>query len=231
MTTCEACGDEVPEGRKFCTSCGAMLAVPSPAGRPAAGAVSDCAAEDSLLWERKIPLITNPFLVLQCIGIPLGIGLFLGLVFWLVTGAQEMLLMFIVLGGFLALVFLFVMLVLQIATGGGLLTMFVISSNGVGHRAGSATRSLDRVATVGSMLAGSMGGTGAGLLALSQECTMLDWGDIRYISVYPAVRSLVFRSAWPVGPVVLYCTEDNFSRVCALVRKYAPADAARSLPR
>jgi hypothetical protein len=185
--------------------------------------------EDLLSWERKIPLITNPYLVLQGIAIPLGIGVALGLVFWLMTGEQDMLLLFIVLGGFLALLFLFVMLVLQIVTGGGLLTTFYISSEGVAYRAGSTTRNLDRAATAGSVLMGSMGGTGAGLLAMSQEGNLLEWNNIRYISVYPSVRSLVFRSPLLISPVVLYCTEENFPRVLAMTRMHAPAGAARNL--
>jgi hypothetical protein len=229
MIICEACGNVVPEGNAFCTSCGAMLPVPAPAQKPAAGIALGETAEDILSWERKIPLITNPYLVIQCIAIPSGIGVVLGLVFWLVTGAQEMLLMFVVLGGFLALVFLLVMLVLQVVTGGGLLTTFFISSEGVAHKAGSMTRTLDRAATAGSVLLGSMGGSGAGLLAMSQECNMLEWKDIRYVSVYPSVRSLVFRTPQLIGPVVLYCTEENFSRVLAMARKFAPAIAARNL--
>jgi hypothetical protein len=229
MKTCEACGNVVPEGNAFCTSCGAVLPAPAPTQKPAAGIAPGGTAGDLLSWERKIPLITNPYLVIQSIAIPSGIGFVLGLVFWLITGAQEMLLMFVVLGGFLALVFLLVMLVLQIVTGGGLLTTFFISSEGVAHKAGNMTSSLDRAATAGSVLLGSMGGTGAGLLAMSQECNVLEWKEIRYISVYPSVRSLVFRTPLLISPVVLYCTEENFSRVLAVVRKHAPAIAAGNL--
>jgi len=229
MKTCEACGKGVPEGNAFCTSCGAMPGQRQPAGTPSLAGTGSGEAEDILSWERKIPLITNPYLVIQCILVPLGIGAVLGLIFWLFTGAQDMILMFVVLGGFLALVFLLVMLVLQIVTGGGLLTTFFISSEGVAYRAGSTTSSLNRAATAGSVLLGSMGGTGAGLLAMSQECSVLEWKDIRYISVYPSVRSLVFRSPLLISPVVLYCTEENFSRVLAMARKHARAIAARNL--
>jgi hypothetical protein len=86
--------------------------------------------EDILSSERKIPLITNPHLVIQGIAVPAGIGVVLGLIFRLITGAQEMLLMFVVLGGFLALVFLLVMPVLQDVTGGGLLTTFLSAARG-----------------------------------------------------------------------------------------------------
>jgi hypothetical protein len=231
MTTCEACGNVVPEGNAFCTSCGAVLPAPAPDEKTAAGVAHGGTAGDLLSWERKIPLITNPYLVIQCIAIPSGIGVVLGLIFWLITGAQDMLFMFVMLGGFLALVFLLVMLVLQVVTGGGLLTTFFISSEGVAYQAGSTTSSLNRAATAGSVLLGSMGGTGAGLLAMSQECNVLEWKDIRYISVYPSVRSLVFRSPLLISPVVLYCTEENFSRVVAMARKHAPAIAAGNLNR
>ena len=229
MTPCEACGNIGAEETSFCTACGALIPVPSPGDKPEVMVIPGDVDEDLLSWERKIPLITNPFLVLQCIAIPLGIGIFLGLVFWLITGAQEMMLMFVILGGFLMLVFLLVMLVLQIVTGGGLLTTFFISSEGVAHKAGSLTGSLNRAATAGSVLMGSLGGTGAGLLAMSQECNVLTWKEIRYISVYPSVRSLVFRSPLLISPVVLYCTEENFPRVLATARKHAPAVAAGNL--
>lgn len=228
MTACEACGKEVPEGNAFCTSCGAMLA-PVPSGSPSAGSAGGEKPAGFLNWERKIPLITNPYLVLQGILIPLGLGFLLGLIFWLITGAQDMLLMFVILGAFLAVVFLLVMLVLQLVTGGGLATTFFISNEGVAHKAGSATKNLDTAATVGSVLMGSMAGTGAGLLAMSQECNTLEWRDVRYISVYRNVRSVVFRSPYLVSPVVLYCTEENFDAVLAMIRKYAPGAAARGL--
>jgi hypothetical protein len=228
MTLCEACGKEIPAGNAFCTSCGAMLA-PVPGGTAPAARAPVRGPEASLTWVRKIPLITNPYLVLQCILIPLGLGFILGLIFWLITGAQDMLLMFIVIGGFLAVLFLLVMLVLQLVTGGGLATTFFISNEGVAHKAGGTTRSLDTAATVGSVLMGSMGGTGAGLLAMSQECNTLEWNDVRYISVYRGVRSVVFRSQYLISPVVLYCTEENFEAVLSMIRSYAPTAATRNL--
>ncbi len=215
-------------GNAFCTSCGAVLA-PAPGGAEASAPGLVRGPEASLTWVRKIPLITNPYLVLQCILIPLGLGLILGLVFWLITGAQDMLLMFIIIGAFLAVVFLLVMLVLQLVTGGGLATTFFISNEGVAHKAGSTTRSLDTAATVGSVLMGSMAGTGAGLLAMSQECNTLEWNDVRYISVYRSVRSVVFRSPYLISPVVLYCTEENFEAVLSMIRTYAPPAATRNL--
>jgi hypothetical protein len=229
MTTCEVCTIDVPSGNTFCTSCGAKIAAPAPAGKPGAGDTNRVKPAEHLTWERKVPLITNPYLVLQGIFIPLGLGIIIGLIFWLITGAQEMFLMFLGVSGFLAVVFLLVMFVLQLVTRGGLATTFFISNEGVACKAKRTTRSLDTATTIGSVLLGSMSGTGAGLLAMSQEFNTLEWTSVRYISIYRSVRSMVFRPPYLVSPVVLYCTEENFELVLTMVRKYAPGLAVRNL--
>jgi hypothetical protein len=212
------------DGTAFCTSCGAVLAPGSPDGR-LAGPVSPARSGETLAWERKIPLITNPWLVLQCIALPLGIALVIGALFSLITESWEMLVLFLAIGGGLAVLMLIILLVLQLVTGGGLLTTFFVSDEGVAYRAGSATRAIDRVAAGGSAVLGSLSGTGAGMLAISQEDNMLSWQDVRYISLYPGVKSLVLRSKYLISPVVLYCTEENWPRVLSMVRTYAPAVA------
>ena len=222
MPACKACGNPVPEGMAFCTACGTALAASDRIpGNPGEG--------DFLTWERKIPLITNPWLVLQCVAIPLGIGLVLGILFSSITGSGEMLLMFLAIGGGLAFLMLVILLILQLVTGGGLLTTFVVSSEGVACHAGSTTRNLDRIAAGGSALLGSLSGTGAGMLAVSAEDSLLTWPEIRYISLFPGVRSLVLRSKYLINPVVLYCTEENYARVLSLVKRFAPPESARNL--
>jgi hypothetical protein len=76
---------------------------------------------------------------------------------------------------------------------------------------------------------GSMGGTGAGLLAISLECNVLVGNNIRYIPVYPSVRSIVFRSPVLISPFVLSCTEEKYTHVLAMTREHALADTARNL--
>jgi hypothetical protein len=230
MVTCEACGMEVPGGNAFCTSCGAVLTpLPNdsgtgtsegPGGKP----------EGIVSWSRKIPLITNPWLVLQCIFIPLGIGIVMGSFLSLITGGEwDLLILMLILGAGLGVLMLIIMLVLQVVTGGGLETEFFISDEGVAHKAGRTTRTLDRVSAGGSAVLGSVSGTGAGLLAMSQENNVLAWEEVRYVSVYRSVRSIVFRSKYLISPVVLYCTEENFPQILAMVKKYAPAIATAHL--
>ncbi|MFA5267679.1 MAG: hypothetical protein WC379_06875 [Methanoregula sp.] len=91
------------------------------------------------------------------------------------------------------------------------------------------TGNLNRAATAGSVLMGSMGGTGAGLLPMSQECNVLVWHNVRYITVHLSVCSHVFRSPVLISPVVLYCTEEYFTGVIAIAGKYTPSIAVRNL--
>ena len=229
MTLCETCKTEVPEPQRFCTAYGTALA-PSPENDGSGDTKLTAGTSGELvIWNRKIPLITNPYLVLQCILIPLGIAIVMGGFLSLVTGSVEMLVLFFVISAGLSVLMILIMLVLQLVTGGGLDTEFLISNKGVAHNAGSTTRALNRASAGGSAVLGSLAGTGAGLSAISQENTVLPWEDVRYISVYPRTQSIVFRSRYLIGPVVLYCSEENFLPVLAMVKKYAPQVAKNNL--
>lgn len=229
MTLCETCKTEVPESQRFCTACGTALpSLPEIAGSGDKKIPSGIYGE-RIIWNKKIPLITNPYLVLQCIFIPLGIALVIGGFLSLITGTIDMLVLFFIICAGLSLLMLLIMLVLQLVTGGGLDTEFLISSEGVAHNAGSTTRALNRVSAGGSAMLGSLAGTGAGLSALSQENTVLPWDDVRYISVYRRTQSIVFRSRYLISPVVLYCSEENFLPVLAMIKKYAPQVAKNHL--
>lgn len=195
---------------------------------PGSDAVPADLFTEYLIWNRKIPLITNPYLVLQCLLIPFGIGIVLGVCFALVAGEITFLTLFVLLGLGLGILFLFVLLGLHLTTG-GLDTEFFISDQGIAHSAGRTTRALNRASAGGSALLGSMGGTGAGMIAISQEENILHWEDVRYIMVFPRVRSVVFRSRYLINPVVLYCTEENFDAVRAMIKKYAPPIAAQRI--
>lgn len=229
MVICEACGNRVSAVNSFCTACGARLSSVPPENHHSGTILPPVAPVEGLTWTRKIPLITNPYLVLQCTGIPFLIGIFFGGLFSLITGELGMLFLFLVIALGLAVLMLVIMAVLQLVTRGGLETEFFISRDGVAHHAGRTTQNLDRMSTAGSVVLGSMSGTGAGLIAMSQEFNILPWNEVRYISVYPLMRSLVFRSKYLINPVVLYCTEENFPTVCARTKEYAPAPAAAKI--
>lgn len=80
---------------------------------------------------------------------------------------------------------------------------------------------------MGSVVSSSVSGTGAGLIAMSQENNVLLLNDERQVSVYRSVPSIVFRSKYLISPVVLYRTEENFPVVLAMANKYAPLVATQ----
>ena len=88
MVRCEACGKDVPEGKRFCIYCGAVITQPSTYSGTVAPEGFDEKPTGLVTWSKKIPLITNPYLVLQCIFIPFGIGIGCGIFFSLITGGE-----------------------------------------------------------------------------------------------------------------------------------------------
>jgi hypothetical protein len=222
MVPCETCGKDVLEGNACCTSCATVI-TPPPVYTGTRAPEGQVEKPDGFVsWSRKIPLITNPYLVLQCIFIPFGIAIVIGSFLSIITGGEWALLtLFLIIAAGLSMLMLLIMLVLQLVTGGGLDTAFFISNEGVAHKAGSTTRALNRASTGGSAVLGSLSGTGSGLLAMSQENTILRWENIRYISLYRSIHSMVFRSKFMISPVVLYCSEENFPSILAMVKKYA----------
>ena len=113
MTLCETCKTEVPESQRFCTACGTALpSLPEKAGSGDKKIPSGTYGE-RIIWNKKIPLITNPYLVLQCIFIPLGIALVIGGFLSLITGNLDMLVLFFIICAGLSLLMLLIMLVLR----------------------------------------------------------------------------------------------------------------------
>ena len=199
---------------RFCTSCGAEI----PKGI--------CPKCDTLTWTRKIPLITNYILIRDLFLAFFG-GVFLIASFLvLITGDLSLYFLFAIVFVAIFILCLLIMLVLELIYGGGLTTHFIISPEGVGHQAGKEMQALDRLSLFGSAFGGSMKGTSAGLIAISQENNALLWHEVRYIRVYSRLRFIELRSKYLISPVVLYCTEKNFPAVLEKVKQYAPKSAS-----
>ena len=110
MNTCKT---EVPGPQRFCTACGTALASSLKTPDQEIQEHRQELIGELIIWNRKIPLITNPYLVLQCIFIPLGIAIVMGGFLSLVTGSVEMLVLFFIICAGLSLLMLLIMLVLQ----------------------------------------------------------------------------------------------------------------------
>jgi len=217
MPFCTTCGARLPDGSYECPSCSAIS--------PAAGNSGTGTDGDILVWSRKIPLITNTILIRDTFLAFMGAMFLVTTILFLLTGDFSLYFMFLIISLGIFVLCLIIMLVLQVVTGGGLETQFGIGPGGVSHHAGRTTRALDRGSTAGSVVLGSMGGTGAGLIAMSQEDNMLAWEDVRYVRVYTRLRFIELRSKYLISPVVLYCTEENFPVVLDMVKQHIPKTA------
>jgi|WetSurMetagenome_2_1015567.scaffolds.fasta_scaffold36591_3 hypothetical protein len=218
MPSCPACGVEVPEGEPFCTSCGASISANAPD--------AEAAESDVMVWSNQIPLATNRVVVRDLLLVLFIPALIAGVLFSLLTGAVEFLLLFgAIAAGLLILAFI-VMSILQLGSGGGLDTGFFISSRGVAYKAGQGTVLLNLASTLGSAVGGSTAGMGTGLLAISSQANTIFWTDVRDITVNEGLRMIQIRPKQLVNPVPLYCTEENYPSVLSTVRKYAPKTAA-----
>ena len=112
MVICEACGKDVLEGNRFCTSCGAVITPPPIYSGTVVMEEQTEKNAGLVTWIKKIPLITNPYLVLQCIFIQFGIAIVMGRFFSLITGREWALLTrFLILGAGLSVLMLIIMTV------------------------------------------------------------------------------------------------------------------------
>ena len=218
MSYCKNCGTKIPPDSFVCTNC--LLSSITPRGE------SDRPDDGAITWCRKIPLITNYILIRDLFLAFMGAGLLVATILVIATGDTSLYILFGMVFAAVFLLCLIIMLVLQLVYGGGLNTCFFISPKGVSHQAGDEMQALDRLSLIGSVVGGSTGGTGAGLIAISQENNALLWNEIRYIRVYSRLRFIELRSKYLMSPVVLYCNEDNFLTVLDLVKRYAPTSVS-----
>jgi hypothetical protein len=208
MPLCQNCGNTVQDGETFCGSCGGKMILPPE------GDVKT--PKKALAWSR---VVKDLFLALF---IP---ALLAGILLTVIIGDAAILLLFLAIAAGIFILGLVIMAVLQLGTKGGLNTFFYISDEGVAYKAGKDTKILNRVSTIGSLSMGSAGGTGSGLLAISEEANTLFWENIRYITIRTGMKMIVFRSPHLISPIALYCTEENFPVVVEMTRKYAPVSA------
>jgi len=214
MPLCQNCGNTVQDGETFCGSCGGKMILPPEGDMKTPG--------NALAWSRVVPLITNPVVVKDLFLALFIPALLAGILLTVILGDAAMLLLFLAVAAGIFVLGLVIMTILQLGTKGGLNTFFYISDEGVAFKAGKGTKILNRVSTVGSFSMGSAGGTGSGLLAISQEANTLFWENVRYITIRTGLKMIVFRSPYLINPIALYCTEKNFPVVVEMIRNYAP---------
>jgi hypothetical protein len=153
---------------------------------------------DTIVWEYRVPLLTNRFLVRDMVGIALvGLVVMACLVggMGVLTGEGIVLLPPVVyLVGAGAVLGLFAIAALLLCN--GYWATFGVTPEGVTYASGGKGRALNRAAAVAGALAGSPAVAGTGLLAMGREDVLSAWADVRRVVVHRRARIVVVRDSW-----------------------------------
>lgn len=175
-------------------------------------------AEEALLpgWSHRIRMLFSARLwksFLLVLGIPVVL---LGIVMSFVSGPDDGLT--VILGGLGLFGLLWAVVGAVIDLSGGFTAAYLMTNWGLHFRLGKGARGAADAATLVGALAGSAGGAGAGILARSEQDAFVAWSDIRKVTISEGGRYIQVRAGLGSKPIGIYCTEQNFHRVCEIVR-------------
>lgn len=180
-------------------------------------------ASHEIAWDFNIPLLTNPFILLDMVKV-LTIGFVsISVLFMLIgisQGVDEFLDMLRLIPMFgvcvlvIGVIFVFVMLVFY---ANRFPCRFTVSGKGVKYEVTSTQRKLNTVVIVLGALAGKPGVAGSGFLARSQESMLFSWKDIHRADLFPRRRVVCIRNSWRTL-LRVYCTPENYEAVADMIR-------------
>jgi hypothetical protein len=124
----------------------------------------------------------------------------------------------VLLGGWGLFAFLWAAVGVIIDASGGFTAAYAVTNRGVHSSLGRGSRGAADAATLLGVLARSPGAVGAGLLARSEQDAFIAWNDVRRVTISQRSRYVQIRAGFGSKPVGIYCTEENFSPVCDIVR-------------
>jgi hypothetical protein len=167
-------------------------------------------------WNHQIKMLFNATLwktFFAIFGIPITL---LGLLIKFVGHAHHVLLAMAGIFAFFFVIWIIAGIIIDLM--GGFYAKYVITSKGIYFASGKKERAIADAATVVGVLAGSLGATGTGLLARSEQDNSVEWEKIKKVKVRKSQRYIFIREGFGSKPIGLYCNKENFEPVLALVR-------------
>ena len=169
---------------------------------------------DEFNWSIRIPLFKNRIIrdqLILALGIPFGILC----VVLLALKAYEGLVM---VGGTLVLGFLLVMLIFK----GTYDVEFALDDKGVAcatqSRQKKRVRRMATATTVMGVLAGNPTTVAAGMMAGERTKERLLWKQIKKVKYLDRENTIMLCAGFG-GTISVFCTEENYSKVCAFIRQ------------
>lgn len=190
--------------------------MPSPRTPP------DPTVETGITWEIEVPLLTSRDVVGTAFAVFAISVLIAGSLIGLMLAAQgewdAILPVFGVLGAIAGALFGVGLLATVLIFRGDMRFRFTVSDEQIRSELIDRTaRAVNRLTIVAGILAGRPGAVGTGLIATSGEVTTLGWDGGFRATYDPKRRTIALRNGWR-RLLVVYCTEQNYPTVAALVR-------------
>lgn len=179
---------------------------------------SKAAPPAAIAWKKKIPLLTNLFM-LKDLALVLGIaGLALLAFMLLISEGKDIGQMFgvwVLCMGIIAVLLVIACLVVLLNR---MNLEFKVDQKGILMSMGKRERKLNTLTTIVGLLAGSAQTAGAGLLAKSREDFFVPWRDVRKVTVYRR-KKIIALNVGLLTPLRVYCTDENFAAVEQAIMK------------
>lgn len=171
-----------------------------------------------ITWKKKIPLLTNVFMLKDFATV------------LIIAGGLMLAFLLLITGGELAVIGLWAACMVVV----GLLLVFTtlvvffnrvnmefgVGPEGILTTIGSRESKINSAVTIIGILTGNMQVAGAGLLAGSRETTLVRWPEIRKVTVYRGAKVVSMRIGM-LTPMRLYCDDASFEAVVRLIREKA----------
>jgi len=181
------------------------------------------APSDAYGWEIRVPMLRNPVIVRQ-LGLAIGVPfVLLALLLALISGQAVYALYGL---GLMVAMWLLAALVILVIYGGRYEVAFELDDKGVVCRTQARQRNTNRVINGLTVVLGALAGkpalAGAGMLAQSRQQESLRWSRVRSVRYYRQSKTILLRAGW-LEPLALFCTDDNYERVCEMVARQTGA--------
>lgn len=179
--------------------------------------------ENLFSWKIEIPLINNPFillnvlkgLVLTLIILFLILGLILGLTNG-ITGLKMALFACLWVGIFYILISIFTLL---LVLGNRYPLEFNINNEGIIMQSQSKrAKGAHRLALILGLLGGGRGTMAAGASGIGSEMFACPWGAIKSVKLYPEKKVVAAKQNF-IQTMYVFCTKENFSQVSEVIVK------------
>ncbi len=179
------------------------------------------AGQEEIEWDFGIPLLTNPFILLdfaKVLTITFAILSAIFMLIGIVQGVDEFRDMLALIPMFaicVLVVGVIMALVMLVGYGNRFPCRFAVDRAGVRYEVTPGQKKMNTAIIIIGALTGRPGVAGSGFLAKAQESGSFAWSDVHEVDLFPRRRVVCIRNSWRTL-LRVYCTPENYDAVAAM---------------